>query len=72
MTVCLDSTVRIDSSRNPMLYGKTGGEGVGWVREYLWYTPPSEKAKKEKYGNDSKTRKRKTKGERQDDHTEVC
>ena len=45
MTVCMASTVRIDSSRNPMLYGKTGGEGVGWVGRYLWYTPPSEKAK---------------------------
>jgi hypothetical protein len=37
-----------------MLYKKTvvetrrecmGGEGVGWVGRYLWYTPPSEKAK---------------------------
>jgi len=28
-----------------MLYGNTGGEGVGWVGRYLWYTPPSEKAK---------------------------
>jgi hypothetical protein len=45
MTVCLTSTVRIDSSRNPMLYGNTGGEGVGWVGRYLWYTPHSEKAK---------------------------
>ena len=39
-----------------MLYGNTvvetlgvenvwGGEGVGWVGRYLWYTPHSEKAK---------------------------
>jgi hypothetical protein len=55
-----------------MLYGNTGGEGVGWVGRYLWYFPHSEKAKKEKYGNDSKAWKRKTKGKRQDDHTEVC
>ena len=50
-----------------------GGEGVGWVVRYLWSLPPSEKAKKKgQNGNDSKTRKRKTKGKRQDDHTEVC
>jgi hypothetical protein len=24
-----------------------GGEGVGWVGRYLWYIPPSKKAKKE-------------------------
>ena len=28
-----------------MLYGNTGGEVVGWVGRYLWYTPPSEKVK---------------------------
>ena len=28
-----------------MLYGNTGGEGVGRVGRYLWYTPHSEKAK---------------------------
>ena len=55
-----------------MLYGKTGGEGVGWVCRYLCSPLPSEKAKKEKYGNESKARKRKTQGECQDDHTEVC
>ena len=47
MTVCIASTVRIDSSRNPMLYGNTGGEGVGCVGRYLWSIPPSEKAKME-------------------------
>jgi hypothetical protein len=31
-----------------MLYGKTGGEGVGWVGRYLWYIPHSEKAKLKK------------------------
>jgi hypothetical protein len=29
-----------------MLYGKMGGEGVGRVGRYLWYTPHSEKAKR--------------------------
>ena len=28
-----------------MLYGKTGGEGVGWVGRYLCTRPHSEKAK---------------------------
>jgi len=28
-----------------MLYGKMGGEGVGWVGRYLWSHHPSEKAK---------------------------
>jgi len=28
-----------------MLYGNTGGEGVGSVCRYLWSLPPSEKAK---------------------------
>jgi hypothetical protein len=28
-----------------MLYGNTGGEGVGCVGRYLWYIPHSEKAK---------------------------
>ena len=59
-----------------MLYGKTGGgEGVGSVQRYLWYIPPSEKAKlKHPFQGveNGKKRKRKTKGERQDDHTEVC
>ena len=56
-----------------MLYGNTGGEGVGRVGRYLWSTPHSEKAKtKRKLNGSSKTRKRKTKGECQDDHTEVC
>jgi hypothetical protein len=43
--VWIDSTGCLYSSRNPMLYGKTGGEGVGWVGRYLWYIPHSEKAK---------------------------
>ena len=30
-----------------MLYGNTGGGGVGWVCRYLWYTPSSEKVKME-------------------------
>jgi hypothetical protein len=72
MTVRMSSTVRIDSSRNPMLYGKMGGGGVASVCRYLCTRPHSEKAKKEQHGNDSETRKRKTKGKRQDDHTEVC
>jgi len=58
-----------------MLYGNTGGEGVGWVGRYLWYTPSSEKAKiKHPFqgGENGKKRKRKTQGECQDDHTEVC
>ena len=56
-----------------MLYGKMGGEGVGWVGRYLWYIPYTEKAKlKGQHGNDSKAWKRKTKGKRQDDDTEVC
>jgi len=29
------------------LVGIDGGEGVGWVGRYLWYTPPSKKVKKE-------------------------
>jgi len=58
-----------------------GGEGVGWVVRYLWSHPHSEKGnlvnirnhflEREKSGNIEK-RKRKTKGKRQDDHTEVC
>jgi len=39
------STVRITMRVNPMLYGKTGGEGVGGVGRYLWYTLSLEKAK---------------------------
>jgi hypothetical protein len=31
-----------------MLYGKTGGEGVGRVGRYLWYIPYTEKAKTNK------------------------
>jgi len=50
-----------------------GGEGVGWVGRYLCTRPYTEKAKlKGQHGNDSETRKRKTQGKRQDDHTEVC
>ena len=30
-----------------MLYGKTGGEGVGWVGRYLWSIPYTEKVKME-------------------------
>ena len=46
-----------------MLYGNTGGEGVGWVGRYLWSTPPSEKAKMKhpfQGGENGKKRKRKT------------
>jgi hypothetical protein len=62
-----------------------GGEGVVMGGRNLWYFPPSEKGKmgnytlpsekaklKGKHGNDSKAWKRKAKGERQDDDTEVC
>jgi hypothetical protein len=50
-----------------------GGEGVGWVGRYLCTHPYTEKAKlKGQHGNNSETWKRKTKGKRQDDHTEVC
>jgi hypothetical protein len=31
-----------------MLYGNTGGEGVGSVCRYLWYIPYTEKAKLKK------------------------
>ena len=58
-----------------MLYGKTGGEGVGWVQRYLWSIPPSEKAKltiPRRTNGTIEKRKRKTKGKRQDDDTEVC
>ena len=69
-----------------MLYKKTvvetlgienvwGGEGVGRVGRYLWSIPHSEKAKLKhpfQGGENGKKRKRKTKGECQDDHTEVC
>jgi hypothetical protein len=50
-----------------------GGEGVGRVGRYLWYIPPSEKAKLTiPRRTNGKKRKRKTKGFSQDDHTEVC
>ena len=52
-----------------------GGEGVGRVGRYLWYTPHSEKAKltiPRRTNGTIEKRKRKTKGKRQDDHTEVC
>ena len=58
-----------------MLYGNTGGEGVGRVGRYLWYTPHSEKAKltiPRRTNGTIEKRKRKTKGFSQDDHTEVC
>jgi hypothetical protein len=45
MTVCMTGTVRITMRENPMLYGQTGGEGVGWVGRYLWSHHLSEKAK---------------------------
>jgi hypothetical protein len=50
-----------------------GGEGVVMGGRNLWYIPYTEKPKlKGKNANDSKAWKRKTKGERQDDDTEVC
>jgi hypothetical protein len=52
-----------------------GGEGVGVACRYLWYTPHSEKAKltiPRRTNGTIEKRKRKTQGERQDDHTEVC
>ena len=50
-----------------------GGGGVGWVGRNLCTRLSSEKAKlKGQHGNKSQARKRKTKGKRQDDHTEVC
>ena len=50
-----------------------GGEGVGCVGRYLCTPLDSEKAKtKRKLNGSSETRKRKTQGKRQDDHTEVC
>jgi hypothetical protein len=50
-----------------MLYGSTGGEGVGWGSRYLWYIPPSEKAKltiPRRTNGTIEKRKRKTQGER--------
>jgi hypothetical protein len=35
-----------------------GGEGVGWVGRYLWYTPPSEKAKMKVHSKEEKMEKR--------------
>jgi hypothetical protein len=52
-----------------------GGEGVGRVGRYLWYIPYTEKAKltiPRRTNGTIEKRKRKTQGERQDDHTEVC
>ena len=54
---------------------RQGGEGVGWVGRYLWSIPYTEKAKMKhpfQGGENGKKRKRKTQGECQDDHTEVC
>jgi len=58
-----------------MLYGKTGGEGVGCGGRYLWYTPYTEKVKltiPRRTNGAIEKRTRKTKGKCQDDHTEVC
>jgi len=41
-----------------MLYGKTGGEGVGLVGRYLWYTPYTEKAKTNKLNHRLPERKK--------------
>ena len=60
---------------NPRCRECMGGEGVGGVGRYLWSTPPSEKAKltiPRRTNGTIEKRKRKTKGKRQDDHTEVC
>jgi hypothetical protein len=74
--VRLASTVRIDSSRNPRCMERQGGRGWGGLVD-ICGTPPIPKKLKWKHSKKGQSgtiekRKRKTKGKRQDDHTEVC